>query len=1068
MEPNMTKLKGETDSQHSDGTFIIGIGASAGGLAPIYQLFENPSPPNTTFIVIQHLPPDFKSNTASLLANHTNREIKQISNNLLIEPNSIYVMTERKSVTIKDGRFVTNADKAIHSTDTVDLFLKSLAEYKGSRSGAIILSGANSDGTKGAQAIKEAGGFVIVQDPSTAQFNMMPNSIINAGLSDSIAAPDVIMSQLDKHIRQNEIINQLNDNNEFILNQILNLISSHTPLDFSNYKRTTIVRRITRRMNNLGLQLATEYIHYLKENPEEIEVLSKEFMISVTRFFRDPQAFEMIKDKVIPDLVLNKLKDRTLKIWIVGCATGEEAYSLAILIYEYLETIKERFEVKIFATDIDQKALAIASKGIYRNIIEDDVSVERLSRYFFKENKQYRIREEIRSMLIFAQHDITKNPPYYKLDLISCRNVLIYLNPLLQKKILSTMHFCLNLGGYLFLGPSESLGDLKTLMLEVDKKWKIYKNMEAGKLPENEKYTTSKYSLNPYFNQSSSVTTNKIGNHSNLPDLISNLLLNEFGSAGICVDENLKITQTYGNFDKYLLPERFNFNLLEMLPKELSIACGISLRKSLKENIDTEVKGVLFEEKGLLRSVNVLIKPVNSNTSEKNILVLFSENRMNDQDTNTIEVYHKEIHSNRYIQDLEAELKDLKEEIRETREELELSRNNAQAYNEELISGNEELQSTNEEVQSVNEELQTVNNQYQLKIKELAELNDDLNNYFRSTQNAQIYIDKDLIIRKYTPPAMTQVNIKENDIGRPITDISTNIKFSTFIEDIKKAISTGAVMEKEVQTTDKKWYQMMLMPYLRFQDNQVNGVVITFNDVTELKKSQMNLMKINEDHNTFIYSVSHDLNSPISNISGIISVLDNVIDPTNKKLKELIDLLTVSINKLKETVIELSDITKIEKESSEEIHEAINLNELLQEIEVSVRDLLLQSKAKINVDLKEPSIRFSKKNLRSILLNLLTNAIKYRSPQRDLEITITTERKGNYIILLVEDNGMGINAEKKSKLFSKFERLHETAEITGTGIGLYLIKKIISNAEGNIKVESEEGKGSRFIVSFKS
>lgn len=1048
--------------------FLIGVGASAGGLEPIYNLFERPTPPNTSFIIIQHLPPGFKSNTATLLANHIQREVKEISNHLLIEPDTIYVIAERKNILIKEGRFVTKEDLGIQPNNAVDILLKSLAEYKGSKSGAIILSGANDDGTKGAEAIKAAGGFVVAQEPSTAQFNIMPGSVISSGVSDSIAPPEHIMDEVRGYIKQSELLNQFTDDNEAALLEILDIISTNTPLDFGDYKRTTIVRRIARRMAFHNFIRIHDYINYLQKNHDEIEILTKEFMISVTKFFRDANAFEVLQEKVFPELISQKKQGEALKAWVVGCATGEEAYSLAILLREHLEKINKSIEVKIFASDIDQKALAVASKGIYPESISENISPERLSNYFYKEEGFYRIKEEIRSMLIFSSHDITKHPPYYKLDFISCRNVLIYLNPLLQTKILSKLHFCLNLDGYLFLGPSESPGDLKNKIEEIDKKWKIYKNLEAGTNLENFNYLAPKQYLNVFTHSRPSLKTSKSENRNNMEKIVNEILIEELGCAGVCVDENFKITQTYGDYGKYLLPEMFNFQILELLPKELSIATGISLRKALKENKDISVSSVAFQEEEKWRSVNVRIKVLPGKSSEKKLLVLFSEDKSVEVTIQNTEVFDKETHSHRYIADLEEEVKDLKEKLKESYEELELCNTNAQSVNEELVSGNEELQSTNEEVQSVNEELQTVNNQYQIKIKELAELNDDLNNYFRSAQNAQIYIDKDLIIRKFTPPAIKQINVRESDIGRPITDISTKIKFSTFLEDIKMCASSYSTIEKEIQVNDGRWYQMIIMPYIKYKDNSGNGIIITFNDVTELKKSQISLMNINEDHNTFIYSVSHDLNSPVSNISGLIDALDAFIDPNDKKLKDLTGLVSISINKLKEIIAELADIPKIEKESSEDLKEFININTLLDDIKLSIKDLLIRSDVKIDLDLKETEIRFSKKNLRSILLNLLTNAIKYRSPERKLEISIRTESIGNYTNLYVQDNGLGINSEKKSKLFSKFHRAHEESGVSGSGIGLYLIKKILANAEGKIRVESEEGKGSTFIVSFKN
>jgi len=770
-------------------TYVIGIGASAGGLEAIYTLFEKPLPNNVAFIIIQHLPPDYKSNTGMLLANHTKWKIEEVKDGLLVEPNCIYVMAERKRVILKNGGLFISDNQEGEPNNLIDVFFKSLAEDKGDKSIAIILSGANNDGTEGAESVKNAGGMVIAQDPATAEFGTMPNSVIASGNADIVLAPELMAKELTDYMKQGVLRNQFTGNNEAILSEIFELVSNITQLDFTNYKKSTITRRIARRMEQNSIRSLEGYLHFLKENSTEITILAKEFMISVTKFFRDAQAFEVVGEKLLPEIIQNKLPDSLLKIWVVGCATGEEAYSIAMLVQEGLTKINKQLEVKIFASDIDKNALSIASKGIYPESITQDISEERISNFFHKEGNKFKVRENIRSMLIFSQHDVTKHPPYYKLDFISCRNVLIYMNPVLQQKILSTLHFCLNSGGYLFLGPSENIGNLKIKMLEIDKKWKIYKNTQVAINLENGVFSLPGYYSNPAAKQSPVVKSSKREGQNNVLGLVNKAIMQDSGYAGVCVDDSFKIIQTFGEYTKYLLPEMFNFNLLEILPKELSIATGISLRKSIKEDKEIKVKDVAFEQKGHTRLVDVLIKPLaGSGLSEKVILVLFKEQVSEKKEAVNVEVFHKETYSQSYIADLEEELKEKQEKLKEAYEALEECTNSAQSFNEELISGNEELQSTNEEVQSINEELQTVNSQYQSKIKELAELNDDLNNYFRSAENSQIYVDRNLKIRKFTPPTMKQVNIKESDIGRPISDISTNIKFSTFTEDIKAAI----------------------------------------------------------------------------------------------------------------------------------------------------------------------------------------------------------------------------------------------------------------------------------------
>jgi two-component system CheB/CheR fusion protein len=420
----------------------------------------------------------------------------------------------------------------------------------------------------------------------------------------------------------------------------------------------------------------------------------------------------------------------------------------------------------------------------------------------------------------------------------------------------------------------------------------------------------------------------------------------------------------------------------------------------------------------------------------------------------------------RYIEDMRAELAETNQKLEDAHKELEISNDNISAYNEELISSNEEMQSTNEELQSVNEELQTVNTEYQQKIRELAELNDDLNNYFKSTISAQLYVDSDLILRKFTPSAIKQINLKESDTGRLLSDISTKIRFSTLMDDIVKVSSTGATVDKEVQTIDGRWYQMMALPYVKQPYNQIDGVNIAFHDITELKNVQDKLSRINADHDTFIYAVSHDLRGPLNNLVSVISHLKTLL-PTqlqqNIELVDLVDLIYSSTQNLKSVINELTDIAKIESEIDEQ--DFINIEQLLEEIQGSMKMELLSSKAKIHLDLKEPEISFSKKNLRSILFNLLSNAIKYRSPDRNLEVIIKTEESGDFIVLSLSDNGLGIAEKEKKRIFGAFQRAHQKSE--GLGVGLYLVKKTVTNAGGDIKLESELGKGSVFKIYFR-
>lgn len=1049
--------------------YIIAIGASAGGMEAIHLLFDNTPEDGVSYVIIQHLSPDHKSFMAELLAKHSKMKIFVAENGMYVKPNCVYLMPKGKNMTIQDRKLLLTDNHASQPNKAIDIFLNALAEDQRDKSIAVILSGAGSDGTKGIAAIKKFGGLVIVQDPESAKFTGMPTSAIQSGNADIILAPELIPDEIIAYLKRDLLVNNFTDkiaeNDELALKEILSLIEQQTPLDFTDYKRPTIIRRIAVQMAHHKVSTLEAYKEFLKANPPEITKLAQQFLISVTNFFRDKEAFELLSDKVIPEIIESKLVVDMLKVWVVGCATGEEAYSLAILIREHLTSLKKDLEVKIFASDIDKAALSHASKGVYAASIASDVSEERLDKFFIKKENTYKVRDNIRKMVIFADHDIVKQPPYGKIDLISCRNLLIYMNSILQKRILASIHFCLNLGGYLFIGPSESLGELKKSFQEVDKKWKIYKNMEPALNLQDTTYNTPDLNSQrgnpaPISNRPKNVLIN------NLSEIINQTFLEVSGyDAAVCVDGEFKIVQSFGNYEKYLLPKLFNFNLLEMLPEELSMATSTTLRKSLKNNKKALLKEVKFKKEESIRSVNVFVVPISSERISTNpvILVLFSEGKEKKDTGIDAERFQIETHTQSHLADMRMELAETKRQLKLANDSLEVSHDDISSYGEELISSNEELQSTNEELQSVNEELQTVNNEYQLKIKELAELNDDLNNYFKATTIGQIFVDRQLVIRKFTPSAFKQVNLKKSDVGRYLGDISTNIKFASLIDDVNKVMSTSSECKKEIQTLDNRWYQMNILPYIRQQENRNDGVVITFNDITELKMVQEKLYKINEDQGNFIYSTSHDLKGPLTNISRLIDFLKEARDPEDISVKEIADLIDVSISKLKETINELSVIVKIENEIND--NELNNVADLFEEVKSSIRNKLHEANGDINIDFQVPEIPFSKKNLRSILFNLLSNAVKYRSPDRDLEVTIKTEQSEHFIILSIQDNGLGLDPNNINDIFLKFNRKHDHVE--GTGIGLYLIERIITNAGGKIEVESELGKGSVFRVYLK-
>jgi len=833
---NINKKQNSNASQH----YVLGIGASAGGLEAINELFDNmPSATGFSFVVVQHLSPDYKSLMGELLAKHTDMQVLEATEAMALKPNCVYLIPTGKIITLKNGLLHLVTKMRDHSPNTaIDTFFESLAKDQGEKAIGIILSGTGTDGTRGIQAIKSAGGTVIVQDPATAQFDGMPNSAIGTGYADLILAPEMMPEELLEFIDETPLLrsfNALSNQEEAILLDILELIYKSTSHDFSNYKRPTINRRLSKRMAERNIKSLYDYYNYLLTHSEEIKKLCKEFLLHVTKFFRDAEAFQNIRAVVLKDILPKKEKGEPVKVWVVACSTGEEAYSLAMIFDECLDELKMHdTDVKLFATDISQDVIETASRGLYTDEQVANISPERLKKFFTKETAGYRVTPSLRKMIVFAKHDITKDPPFSKIDLLTCRNMLIYMNPLLQKTILQKFHFSMNDNGYLFLGSSENIGVLKDVMSEVDKKWKIYKCISKTKVGYLESFNNPSEKIL----QTTTVTAKAKNALNNLSEIFKETLLEEYDYAGIYIDRDFDVKQAVGNFKKFIdFPEgSFNFNILKMVPPDLSIALSTGIRKAMKDNERVVQHKLKVQDGNTERCITVIIKPylVQKAYLQPFIFIILKEEDTPQRKTSTT-TFTKEEYSTERIVELEQELKDTKENLQALVEEVESANEELQSSNEEIISSNEELQSTNEELQSLNEELHTVNAEHQLKIKELLELNDDLNNYFRNTDIGQILLDRNLVIRKFTPAATRQVNLIATDIGRSIVDISTNIKELNFIEDIKNVMQEKKPMEKEISTGNDTNYIMRIAPYLR-QNKTVDGVVINFVDVTDIKK----------------------------------------------------------------------------------------------------------------------------------------------------------------------------------------------------------------------------------------
>jgi len=1050
---------------------IIAIGASAGGMEEINTFFDHTPLDGVAYVIIQHLSSDFKSRMVELLTRHSKLVVAEAKDGIKVKSNMVYLIPNDKYMTIQDSKLhLTDKEKGYAPHLTINSFFNSLAADCGKKAIGVILSGLGADGSEGVRAIKKSGGMVIARNPETSEFASMPSHAIATGLVDFVLEPELMPNAIEDYVKYGAELIYDNKDDDKNLKAIIGLIKEKSPLDFSDYKQTTILRRTKRRAAQNNFMTLGNYLEFLKATPDEVEGLAKDFLISVTSFFRDKEAFEFIQKKVLPDILSKLVPGEELKMWVAGCATGEEVYSLAILIAEQLKGKLKDTVVKIFATDIDSVALVQAGRGVYNTAITKDVSTERLERYFSKEGNNYKVKPEIRKMVIFAQHDLVKNPPYCNMHLISCRNLLIYMTPVLQKKIFAMLLFGLKMDGYLFLGASENpMPIIKNLEI-VHKKWKIYRNLETKRVVRFDAFSMPELFDIKRTPALSSLEDNSKNTNNTLAEAVNASLVNELEQLVVCVDENNHVVKTYGDTTKYLLQKNFNSNLEELLPKALAIAFNSLRADALKTNKKVALSGIKIKHGRVAVRVNLSVSPLITRKGElKMFMVTFGDDKSVALAKPEDKVFDEKIYIDQYTRNLEEELKELKSKLHSTYEQLDASNENMQSFNEELISANEEMQSTNEEMQSVNEELDTINSDYQLKNKELLELNDDLNNYFRSNVNGQLIINNDLVLMKFSPGTVKQINLLESDIGRPISNITTNIKFETIIDDIKQVVTKGSIITKEIETNNGKWYQIMTMPYIQQADNKNSGAIITFNDITELKKAQLeldrkneNLLRINEDLDHFVKAASHDLLGPLANIELSIDIM-NKIPLAEPKLHEFMHIINASVQKFSSLIKDIGTIAYVENDML--AMEMVDMDDVISNVEWSLEEKIHLSGASIKRHLQVKHIRFSRKNIRSIVYNLVSNGIKFKHKEPPV-IDIHTKAEGDNVILTIQDNGMGMSKRELENIFKMYGRLH--TDIEGHGIGLHLAKKIVDAAGGNIFVESQPGKGSKFTIYLKA
>ena len=871
---------------------IVGIGASAGGLEALEQFFQNvPKNCGIAFVVIQHLDPNHVGIMPELLQRTTQMKVEQVTDNLQVQANHVYVIPPNKSMSILNGYLHLFEPVELRGLRLpIDYFFRSLAEDQQEKSVGVILSGMGSDGSLGLKAIKEKNGIVVVQDPETAKFDGMPQSAVNAVIVDILAEanelPEKLITLL-KYIPTTVQKPDIDTKSKSNIEKIIILLRTQTGHDFSLYKRNTLFRRIERRMNVHQLEKIDNYVRFLQENPKELDILFKELLIGVTSFFRDTAVWEKLKKSVLPNLFKELPNGYVLRVWVTACSTGEEAYSLAIIFKEAYDEVKKdkNLSLQIFATDIDSDAIEIARKGFFNPNIAADVSPERLSQYFTKEDPGFRVNTSIREMVVFAPQNVIKDPPFTKLDLLLCRNVLIYMENELQKKLMNLFYYSLNTNGIMILGSAENENSQNNQFTPIDAKLKIYKRSETSITKEILDFPSS-FAHNRR-RPDEEIKPVKITE--NIQTIADQILLQRFSPASVLINSNGDILYITGRTGKYLEPAsgKANMNIYSMAREGLSHELPGAIRKAKQSFEPVVLRGLKVGTNGGTQIIDITLQHIDKPDVIKGaIMLIFTDVAVSPKPIRRKPTKRTQNSSN-HEQEIELELQRANEELQSTREEMQTTQEELKSTNEEMQSTNEELQSTNEELttskeemQSLNEELQTVNIELQSKITDFMVSNNDMENLLNSTNIATLFLDKELNIRRFTNQLTKLIKLRQTDIGRPFTDMVSDLQYPEITDHANEVLRTLMYKEKDIATHDHRWFTVRIMPY-RTLDDHIDGLVITFIDNTDRKQIEQKIKDNEERYRGLLQNLDAGV---------IVHAPDTSIVMNNSRASELLGL----------------------------------------------------------------------------------------------------------------------------------------------------------------------------------
>jgi two-component system CheB/CheR fusion protein len=846
----------------SSDLLVVGIGASAGGLTALQSFFRHlPPDSDMAFIVILHLSPEHNSQLAVILQSATSLSVLQVTEAVPLDRNRVYVIPPGRHLTLVDGMIQSiEPEEPRGRRAPIDVLFRSLAETHGPRAAAVVLSGTGADGTVGVKSIKEHGGLVLVQDPDEAEYDAMPRQALATGVVDLVLPVAELPSSLVNYWRRAEemklpIAEPLSDDQDVTaLRDVLIVLRSRTNHDFSQYKQPTLLRRIRRRMQVTGATTLEAYLMLLRNRADEAAALLRDLLISVTNFFRDPLAWRAL-EAIIPQLFQGKDSADVVRVWVVGCATGEEAYTLAMLLYEHASTLEEQPTVQVFATDIDEQAIAVARTGLYPEAIGIDVSPERLQRFFTSEPGHFRVRKELRNLVLFAPHNVLRDPPFSRLDLISCRNLLIYIDRIMQAQILQLFHFTLRPERFLMLGVSESTDGVPHLFLPIDKVQRLFQRRTT---PSTAALVPSLPLLNPSYRQA----LRGIPGGDTLPPSFEELAtqaLIHYAPPGLIINEEYDIVHLARSAGRFLqfADGSPSPNVFKVLHPELRLELRSALYKALPQGQRTETRPVRLHVGDVLRQISLVVQPLfEPQWARGHVLILFHD--MPDSGEGVIDV----------VSDTEPLVRQLEEELQRTRvqlrviaeqyetalEEHKAGNEELQALNEELRATTEELETSKEELQSINEELLTVNQELKLKIEEVSRAHSDLQNLMSSTAIGTIFVDRELRVKRYTPSAQAIINLIASDINRPLAHITHRLRFDQLIPDVQQVLRTLTPIERELMSDLQRWYLMRIQPY-RTETDQIDGVVLTFVDITQRRIAEDALRASEERMRLLIESV---------------------------------------------------------------------------------------------------------------------------------------------------------------------------------------------------------------------